>query len=56
MTEFIKYNENIKLWAHGHVHTTNDYYVNQCRVISNSFGYHGYETNYAFDPLMEVEV
>jgi predicted phosphohydrolase len=36
-------NPQLKLWAHGHVHNMNDYYIGTCRVVSNPRGYAGYE-------------
>jgi len=35
----IEKSTNIKLWAHGHVHNTNDYMVGNTRVVSNPKGY-----------------
>lgn len=32
--------ESVVLWAHGHVHNSNDYKVNGTRVVSNPRGYH----------------
>ena len=44
LEDFIKQNPRIKIWAHGHVHSTHDYYIGQCRVVCNPYGYFGYET------------
>jgi len=30
---------NIKLWIHGHVHKSNDYFIGKTRVVSNPRGY-----------------
>jgi len=40
------------LWVHGHVHHTNDYIQNGCRVVSNPRGYYQYQKdqNPDFDP------
>lgn len=35
----IKKYKNIKLWAHGHVHTSYDYMIEQCRVVCNPLGF-----------------
>lgn len=35
-------------WIHGHIHHHNDYYIDQCRVVSNPRGY-GARSNSAFD-------
>ena len=56
MEKFIKENENICYWAHGHIHHSNDYQIGQCRVISNPRGYSGYETNPQFSPTYEIEI
>lgn len=49
-------NDNLKLWFHGHVHNSNDYVVNNCRVISNPYGYHEHEENIDFDPTLVIEL
>ena len=54
MDNFIKKNENIKMWAHGHIHANNNYMINQCRVVSNPRGYYKHETNIAFDEEMSL--
>ena len=43
LSEFILDNPQIKLWAHGHMHTDSDYHVGDCRVVCNPRGYVGYE-------------
>jgi len=43
LTSLILDNPQIKLWAHGHVHSMNDYQIGNCRVVSNPRGYAGYE-------------
>ncbi len=59
MNEFIQNNPNIKYWAHGHVHETNNYTVGECNVISNPRGYYQHGENPDFNiefnlNLMEV--
>jgi len=50
----------IKVWSHGHTHTSFDYDIGQCRVICNPRGYYnGYnnaDLNTSFDPLLTVEI
>ena len=54
--KFIRDNNNIMMWVHGHIHETNDYMVNQCRVVSNPRGYCGYQLNETFDVDKELEL
>lgn len=35
----MEYSDVIKLWCHGHMHNSNDYWVGDTRVISNPRGY-----------------
>ena len=56
MEKFIMEHDNIKFWAHGHIHHNNDYEVGGCRIISNPRGYDGYEVNPMFNPNFEVEI
>jgi len=56
LTRLIANHPNLKVWCHGHTHVQNDYKVQQCRVLSNPFGYDGYELNKSFCPIMEFEV
>ena len=46
----------INLWVHGHTHSSQDYYINQTRVICNPYGYHGHGINAQFDPQMVMEI
>lgn len=46
-------NDNIKVWCHGHTHTSFDYTVNNTRVICNPFGYPGEKL---IDPVVMFEV
>ena len=36
---FIMGHPKIKLWCHGHVHTSCDYQIGQCRVVCNPLGF-----------------
>jgi predicted MPP superfamily phosphohydrolase len=38
VSKIINRSPQIKYWVHGHVDCKNDYVINNCRVISNSFG------------------
>lgn len=38
LTKIINRNPQIKYWVHGHIDCKNDYIINNCRVLSNSFG------------------
>lgn len=45
--------QSADVWIHGHMHTSSDYEIGQCRVICNPRGYHlsgGRAENSAFDP------
>jgi Icc-related predicted phosphoesterase len=48
----------IRLWLHGHVHTTNDYEIGSTRIVSNPRGYHsaGYTENTGWDPNLILEI
>ncbi|NBT05096.1 MAG: metallophosphoesterase, partial [Proteobacteria bacterium] len=51
----------IKVWSHGHTHTSFDYMIgDHCRVVCNPRGYYnGYNNaglNLDFDPLLTIEV
>ena len=56
LVDFIISKPQIKLWTHGHMHSSSDYMIGSTRVIANPFGYKGYETNKQFDPGMVIEV
>lgn len=53
---FIQRYDSIKTWVHGHIHTSNDYYVGQCRVISNPRGYHPDALNPQFQLNKEISL
>ena len=44
LSEEILDNPNIKLWCHGHTHTSFDYNIGDCRIVCNPRGYVGYES------------
>jgi Icc-related predicted phosphoesterase len=48
--------DNLKLWTHGHMHTTSDYTIGQCRVICNPRGYLGWEARAHDWQLVTVEL
>ena len=50
------YNNQIKLWVHGHVHDSFDYMVGDCRVVTNPRGYvgHSLNPNFVHDLIIEV--
>lgn len=39
LENFILDHPNIKLWCHGHIHTSSDYMIGNCRVVCNPRGY-----------------
>ena len=56
MEYFIKNHPNILYWAHGHVHESSDYMIEQCRVVANPRGYNHSELNPNFQLGMEIEI
>lgn len=56
MESFIKKNDNISLWVHGHIHETNSYHIGNCRVVSNPRGYVDYGVNPEFSTETVVEI
>jgi predicted phosphodiesterase len=50
----------IRVWSHGHTHTSFDYKIGDCRVVCNPRGYYnGYnnaDLNLDFDPNFEIEI
>lgn len=61
LDEFILERPSIKVWSHGHTHTSFDYTVGEhCRVVCNPRGYYnGYNNaglNLTFDPLLTLEL
>ena len=53
---FIVSHPNIKLWCHGHVHTSKDYKIGQCRVVCNPLGYAQYGENSHFKSGFTVDI
>ena len=49
-------NPGIKYWSHGHVHSSFDYHIGECRVICNPRGYFPTEVNPDFDPNLTIEI
>ncbi len=56
LSDFILNHPKIKLWTHGHIHTSSDYMIGSTRVAANPRGYYGYEENEEFDPGKIFEV
>ena len=56
LTELMLDNPKIKLWTHGHTHSTFDYMVGSTRIVCNPRGYYSYEENEEFDPGKIIEV
>lgn len=52
----IEDNPVIKLWCHGHVHSSFDYKIGTSRILCNPYGYYEYEENQEFDNELTVEV
>jgi Icc-related predicted phosphoesterase len=56
LSEFILDHPKIKLWTHGHIHTSSDYMIGTTRIVANPRGYYGYEENPEFDSGKLIEV
>lgn len=56
LTELMLDNPKIKLWTHGHTHSSFDYMIGSTRIVCNPRGYYSYEENDEFDPGKIVEV
>lgn len=39
LDNFILFNQNIKLWIHGHTHRAADYMIGDTRIVNNALGY-----------------
>ena len=39
LERFIESNDNIRLWTHGHVHSSHDYTLGETRIVCNPRGY-----------------
>jgi Icc-related predicted phosphoesterase len=55
LDDLILSQEKIKLWIHGHVHSSFDYMIGQCRVVCNPYGYHT-ENASGFNHSLVVDV
>lgn len=42
-------------WLHGHIHSSSDYRIGQCRVVCNPRGYPR-QMNPGFNPALEIEI
>lgn len=53
LEEFILDRPKIKVWAHGHTHSSSDYYIGDCRVVANPLGYRRelYKNDNEYKPL-----
>lgn len=51
-----KYTNNIPLWIHGHVHNTNDYQIQNTRIISNPLGYLTFDEITGFNPDLNLDI
>lgn len=56
LSELMLDNPMIKLWTHGHTHSSFDYMIGSTRIVCNPRGYYSYEENDDFDPGKIVEV
>ena len=44
------------LWVHGHTHASQDYKINNTRVVCNPYGYWGHDVNREFERGLILEV
>jgi len=59
LDSFIESRPEIKLWTHGHVHSSHDYTIGETRIVANPRGYankSGQNENMRFDPNLVIEV
>lgn len=56
LSELILDNPQIKLWTHGHTHSSFDYMLGSTRIVCNPRGYYNYEENFEFDAGKIVEI
>lgn len=54
--EELIYKHQPLLWAHGHTHSSKDYYLGNTKVVCNPYGYFRQEENLGFNPEFVVEV
>jgi hypothetical protein len=43
LSEFILEHPQIKIWCHGHVHSTHSYFIGDTQILANPRGYLGHE-------------
>jgi Icc-related predicted phosphoesterase len=48
--------EKASLWVHGHMHESFSYFIGNCEVVCNPYGYSGYEVNKNFNPGLVRDV
>lgn len=56
LSDLILDNPCIKLWTHGHTHSSFDYMLGSTRIVCNPRGYYNYEENDEFDSGKVVEI
>lgn len=57
LDNFIMQYPQIKMWSHGHTHTSFDYMIGEhTRVVCNPRGYHPAELNPHFNPHFQIEL
>lgn len=54
LDSFIEQRPAIKLWTHGHVHSSHDYVIGKTRIVANPGGYG--DENVRFDPRLVIEL
>lgn len=56
LDDLILNHPQIKYFSHGHVHSSFDYKIGECRVLCNPRGYFPMEINPNFNPEFEIEL
>lgn len=56
LSEGILDNPNIKLWIHGHTHTTQVIDIGDTKVVCNALGYHNERMNKLYDNTLTMEI
>lgn len=56
LTGLINKFPNLKVWAHGHIHSSKNYQVGECTIVSNPRGYPGKGRNSGFNANFEMEL
>ena len=54
LNEFVYNRPNIKLWTHGHVHSSHDYMIGETRIACNPRGYNGENPEFDDQKLFEI--